>query len=78
MSADHKITVRQQLIGEASEHLSLQRLRKVGKRDIAAKDEVEMQSWCLGPQVLVQELKSLAMLSPHAEERPNLVERFFD
>jgi hypothetical protein len=67
MGANHKIAARQQVMGKASKHLSLQRLRKVGKRDIPTKDKIKTQGGRLRPHILVRELDPLAMLLPHAE-----------
>jgi uncharacterized small protein (DUF1192 family) len=53
MRPDDEIAVRRKTIHEAPQHLTLQRLREIGERDVATKNEIERRCWSSSPQVLM-------------------------
>src|SRR5260370_40840247 len=76
MRSDREIAMRHEPIHDAHEHLLLKGLREVGEGDIAAENEVEEQSGCFAPQVLMQEFYALSILRLDAVEGSDPIECF--
>ena len=68
--------MRREPIHDAHEYLLLKGLREVGEGDIAAENEVEEQSGCFAPQVLMQEFNALSMSRLDAVEGSDPIECF--
>ena len=68
--------MRREPIQDAHEYLLLKGLREVGEGDIAAENEVEEQSGCFAPQVLMQEFYALSILRLDAVEGADPIECF--
>jgi len=78
MGSDSEIATRCESVDKARQHLPLKSLRKIGERDIAAKDEIEEALRRFPAEVLMQEFDPITVVRLDAIERPLAIERLMN
>ena len=75
MRSDGEIAVRRQPVDKSHQHLPLKSPRKIGERDVAAKDEIEEAVRPFPPVVLMQEFDPTVLMDPRPFPVTTLQER---